>query len=101
MKDYNLPNEVKDKLDKLIKIDPRTISQVTVCAFLAGMQMAIRVCRDRAKNMPNAGGMWRTRFEEAKLCAELIRICQVELGSGRMERPKFTQEELDEMDRIS
>jgi hypothetical protein len=39
--------------------------------------------------------------QEPLNCAAMIRFVQVEIGAGRMARPKFTKEELDEMDRIA
>src|SRR5262245_21996714 len=68
-------------------------------AFIAGMQLAMRICRNRiiackAINKPE-------QEYEAMICATEIRLIQVEIGSGRMAIPAFTQEEKDEMRRIA
>lgn len=92
-----LDPEYKWKAGKLIDADPETLSNIVQCAFLAGMQLCIRICRNRAGDcrVSNQDDM------EAENCAGLIRSVQVEIGAGRMPRPKFTKEELEEMDLIA
>jgi hypothetical protein len=96
-----LDPEIKARADALMLSDKDMLAKIVHTSFLAGMQMAMRICRNRAKDARELS-MTTTNVEmEAETCAGLIRICQVEIGSGRMARPKFTKEELDEMDRIS
>lgn len=97
---YNLPEEVVENIDLLMSIDQETVARIVKCSFIAGLQLAMRICRNRAKDGKEMRAMTMVEAE-ANRCAELIRICQVELGAGRMERPNFTQEEIDEMDRAS
>lgn len=94
-----LDPEYKERVDTLLAIDGEILAKAVQCSFLAGMQLAIRICRNRAGDCKVTGQA--AGEMEAQNCAGLIRICQVEIGSGRMGRPKFTEEELDEMDRIS
>jgi hypothetical protein len=96
---YELPPEVKENVDLLVSIDQETVGKIVHCAFIAGMQLAMRICRTRA-NQIGAMGMSIKQYE-ALTCASLIRNVQVEIGAGRIPRPQFTKEELDEMDRIS
>jgi hypothetical protein len=95
-----MPPELKDRLDTLAAIDMEAVSNLVQCAFLAGMQLAIRICRNRAADIREAGKIMTMAGNEADNCAGIIRIVQVEIGSGRSPRPKFTKEELEEMDRI-
>ena len=77
---------------------------------IAGMELAMRICRNRASDRMklwtqskrdsrasniNAGGQ-----SEALICADMIRVVQVEIGSWRMKLPEFTLEEQDEINRI-
>ena len=96
---YELPQEVKDNVNLLISIDEEAVGNIVHCAFIAGLQLAMRICRNRAAHCKAEG--WTIKEYEAFYCAKLIRDIQVEIGAGRMKRPKFTKEELDEMDRIS
>jgi hypothetical protein len=93
--------EMKERVDTLIAIDEPVLAGAVQCAFIAGMQLAIRVCRNRAADIRQAGKIMTMAGNEAETCASLIRIMQVEIGSGRSARPKLTKEELEEMDRIS
>lgn len=97
--EYKLPQEVIDSVDMLMAIDVGTVGNIVQCSFIAGMELAMRICRNRASDCKEEG--WTIKEYEAFLCAQLIRNVQVEIGAGRMPRPKFTKEELDEMDRIS
>lgn len=94
-----LDPEIKKRANKAIEADPRMVASIVHTSFLAGMQLAMRICRNRATDLLKINA--DARSNEAETCAGMIRICQVEIGSGRMERPKFTKEELDELDRIS
>jgi hypothetical protein len=94
-------DEWKERINTLLEIDHDIIAKTVNVAFLAGMQLAMRLCRNRAEDIRSAGKIMTMAGNEADNCAGIIRICQVEIGSGRMERPKFTKEELEEMDRIS
>jgi hypothetical protein len=70
-------------------------------AFVGGMELSMRLCSNRAEDIRAAGKIMTMAGNEADNCAGIIRICQVEIGSGRMAKPQFTNEELEEMDRIS
>lgn len=94
-----LPEKERERIDLLMAIDAGAIGNVVQCSFVAGMELAMRICRNRAKDCKEEG--WTIKEYEAFLCAQLIRNVQVEIGAGRMPRPQFTKEELDEMDRIS
>lgn len=97
--EYKIPEEVKERVDLLMSIDVGAVGNIVQCAFIAGMQLAMRICRNRARDCKENN--WTLKEYEAHTCAHLIRNVQVEIGAGRMPRPKFTKEELDEMDRIS
>lgn len=99
--EYNkkLPKKEKERVELLMAIDAEQIGQIVQCSFIAGMELALRICRNRAKDCKEEG--WTLKEYEAHTCAHLIRNVQVEIGAGRMPRPQFTKEELDEMDRIS
>lgn len=92
-----LKEEWKKRTDALIEADDEMLSRIFQTAFIAGMQLSMRLCRNRAEDCKAIG----KDDGEAQNCAGIIRLCQVEIGSGRMQRPKFTKEELEEMDRIS
>jgi hypothetical protein len=94
-----IPPEMKDRVDTLIAVDPEIMGKAIHCAFLAGMQLSIRLVRNRADDCKRMGKL--DYRQEALVIEGIIRICQVEIGSGRMERPKLTEAELEEMDRIS
>jgi hypothetical protein len=94
-----LPEEYKERIDLLMAVDNLAVANIVQCAFIAGMELAMRICRNRAKDCKTEG--WTIKEYEAFLCAQIIRNVQVEIGAGRMPRPQFTKEELDEMDRIS
>lgn len=94
-----LPPEIKKRADALMDLDKGMISDIVQCSFLAGMQLAMRICKNRAKDWEMLGGTMSPDQEDL-MCAQLIRIMQVEIGAGRMARPEFTKEELEEMDRI-
>jgi len=67
--------------------------------FIEGMELAIRICRNRAEDY--GGDLSKPMCQAAETCAGLIRLVQVEIGSGRQPLPVFTVEETDEIDRIS
>lgn len=81
-------------------------------AFVEGMELAMRICRNRcvdceanSKSVKNGNWkigqeLWRQRSDEADMCAEVIRIVQVQIGAGQMPMPTFTVAELDEINRI-
>lgn len=94
-----LPKEMKESVDTLMAIDTPMVAKIVQCSFIAGMQFAMRICRNRAEDMLNIGNDQRSN--EAETCASMIRIIQVEIGAGRAGRPDFTKEELEEMDRIA
>jgi hypothetical protein len=101
-----LPPEYKARMDKMLQEDPEALSNIVQCAFLAGMQLTMRLLRNRAKDLKEIGEnhtsyMPIIRENEVQNCVGIIRLCQVEIGAGRMARPKFSKEELEEMDRIS
>lgn len=100
-KEYSnkLPSEVKARADALVHADIEMVNNIVQSSYVAGMQMAIRVCRNRANDCEVTGQ--KAAEMEAQNLAGLIRIIQVEIGSGRMQRPPFTKEELDELERIS
>lgn len=45
---------------------------------IEGMQMAIRICNNRAEDIKDS----LNRSQEAAVLAGIIRICQVNIGSG-------------------
>ncbi len=96
-----LDPDYQARADKLIDSDPEALANIVQCAFLAGMQLSIRICRNRANDIRTAGKIMTMAGNEADNCAGIIRITQVEIGAGRMARPAFSKEELEEMDRIS
>jgi hypothetical protein len=96
-----VPPEYRARVDKLMALDAEVISNVVQCSFLAGLQLAMRICRNRAEDIRSQGKMMTMAGNEADNCAGIIRLTQVEIGAGRMARPKFSKEELEEMDRIS
>lgn len=76
-------------------------------SFILGMEFAMRICRNEASNHKGDPFVYghtdsrAARATEADLCASLIRIVQVEIGSGRSPLPEFTPDEIDEVERIS
>lgn len=68
-------------------------------AFLEGMEMAMRICRNRAQDL--GGNLDEPGPQHCETCAGVIRIVQVEIGAGRAPYPAFTKEEIDEIERIS
>lgn len=67
--------------------------------LIEGMELAMRVCRNRHQDCMIIGQT--IRANEATVCEAIIRLVQVEIGSGRMPLPTFTPSEINEMDRIS
>lgn len=67
---------------------------------LEGMSLAMRICRNRAEDAPEGSIAW-LRANEATLCAEMIRMVQVQIGSGRQpEIGDLSADELEELWRI-
>jgi hypothetical protein len=97
--EYKLPEKERERIDLLMSVDVGAVGNIVTCSFVAGMELAMRICRNRAKDCKENN--WTLKEYEAFTCAQLIRNVQVEIGAGRMQRPQFTKEELDEMDRIS
>lgn len=92
-----LTKEEKRRAEALVDFDPGAVQAILMTGFIAGMELAMRLCRNRAEDLR----LMDKDPLEADTCAGLIRICQVEIGAGRMKRPDFTKEEMDEMDRIA
>lgn len=67
-------------------------------SFILGMEFAMRICRNEADNHKVRNPL---RATEAELCSAIIRIVQVEIGSGRSPLPEFTDDEIKEVERIS
>jgi hypothetical protein len=95
----DLPPDMKKRVDALLALDHDIMAKAIHCAFLAGMQLSIRLVRNRADDCERMGKP--DKRQEALVIEGIIRICQVEIGSGRTPRPQLTKEELEEMDRIS
>jgi hypothetical protein len=69
--------------------------------IVAGMELAMRICRNRAEDLEQSRTFDRqAAINASQMCALLIRNVQVELGAGRQPLPEFTIEEQDEMNRI-
>jgi len=68
--------------------------------FIEGMELAMRICRNRAKDCSDLFDD-TARSNEAEICSLLIRSVQVQIGAGRQPMPVFTQDEIDEIERIS
>jgi len=73
-------------------------------AFIEGMELSMRICRNRAADYAKLDvtqdhKVWRE--QEAKNCAAMIRIVQVNIGAERIDIPDFTLDEIEEMERIS
>lgn len=63
---------------------------------IEGMQMSMRICRNRAEDNKND----LNRSMEAAMCAELVRLVQVQIGAGNRPFGDLTPAELDEIWRI-
>jgi hypothetical protein len=94
-----LPSEIRKRADAVMDLDKEMVAQIVHASFIAGMQLCIRLCRNRADDCERTGQ--EDKRQEALVCEGIIRITQVEIGAGRMARPEFTAEELEEMDRIA
>jgi hypothetical protein len=67
--------------------------------FVLGMELAMRIVRNSAETSFNGAKPDETMLEGI---VSMIRIIQVQIGSGRMELPDvWTDEEVDEVRRIS
>lgn len=97
----DLTEEEKRRMKALVDSDPRATEAILMTGFIAGMELAMRICRNRAEDIRAMGKIMTMAGNEADNCAGIIRNVQVEIGSGRMKRPAFTAEESDEMDRIA
>jgi hypothetical protein len=66
--------------------------------LLEGLQLAQRICNNRAEDNRR---MFRQQAEqEAHVCAEVIRVTQVMIGSGRQVIPELTPQEQEMIWRI-
>lgn len=63
---------------------------------IEGMEMSMRICRNRAEDIKDS----LNRSTEAAVCAEIIRMCQVQFGSGKSRFGELTEDELAEINRI-
>jgi hypothetical protein len=88
-----------EEVEKFMDEHPHNanIATIALCSFVAGMQLAIRICRNRAEDCKRMG----KDDQEALVCEGLIRICQVEIGTGKMPLPRFSEEEQEELNRIA
>jgi signal recognition particle receptor subunit beta len=67
--------------------------------FVLGMELAMRIVRNSAETSFNGAKPDEMMIEGI---VSMIRIIQVQIGSGRMELPDvWTPEEIDEVRRIS
>jgi len=97
-----LTKEQQTKVERMLKLvdqDPSTMAHVFDTALVAGMELAMRICRERARWEVKTGACTKGK-PEGEICANLIRLNQVEIGAGRMPRPSFSKDEIDEMNRI-
>lgn len=62
------------------------------------MEFAMRIVRNSAETYFNGKKPDETMLEGIN---SMIRIVQVQIGSGRMPLPEFTPDEIDEVERIS
>jgi hypothetical protein len=74
-------------------------------SFILGMELAMRICRNRQADLavthsdyPKALNLVKNQID---ILIGSIRIVQVEIGSGRVPLPEFSQDEIDEVERIS
>lgn len=67
-------------------------------SFVLGMEFAMRIVRNTAETSFNGKKPDETMIEGINA---MIRFVQVEIGSRRMPIPGFTQDEIDEVERIS
>lgn len=73
-------------------------------SFVLGMELAMRIVRNRGEDIKQMRGreMNETEIMEAATTAAMIRLVQVEIGSGRMPVPnEWTADEIDEVGRIA
>lgn len=112
----NIPNQiVKEAVDKAaaectsrfpVSLGVRdfdfipAIQQCALESFVAGMSLAMRICRNRAEDIRSAGKIMTMAGNEADNCVGVIRIVQVEIATGRSQIPGFTYDEIDEIRRI-
>lgn len=110
----NIPNQiVKEAVDKAatectsrfpVSLGVRdfdfipAIQQCALESFIAGMSLAMRICRNRAQDL--GGDLGNLGPQTAETCAGMIRIVQVEIATGRAGIPGFTYDEIDEIRRI-
>jgi hypothetical protein len=70
--------------------------------FILGMELAMRIVRNRARDLKETVHNGCDCHDDLETVVGMIRIVQVEVGSGRMEMPPmWTEEEIDEVRRIS
>lgn len=74
------------------------IQQCALESFVSGMELAMRICRNRAQDY--GGDLADPKCQAAETCVGVIRIVQVEIATGRSAIPEFTYDEIDEIRRI-
>lgn len=67
-------------------------------SFILGMELAMRIVRNSHETYFNGKKPPMTMLEGIN---SMIRLCQVEIGAGRMPLPRFTPDEIDEVERIA
>jgi hypothetical protein len=67
-------------------------------SFILGMEFAMRIVRNSGETFFNGKRVDETALEGINA---MIRLCQVEIGAGRMPLPEFSEEEIAEVERIS
>lgn len=74
-------------------------------SFILGMQFALRITRNRRKDLALLQGKEDISEPQQQAVATVegaIRLVQVEIGSGRMPLPNvWTSDEVDEVERIA
>lgn len=76
-------------------IDARNIHRPS---FILGMELAMRIVGNSAETYFNGAKPDETMLDGINA---MIRLVQVEMGSGRMPLPEFSPDEIDEVERIS
>jgi hypothetical protein len=76
-------------------------------SFILGMEMALRIIRNRRKDIAALQGkedLEDPQQQAVATCEGVVRLVQVEIGSGRMRPPypsEWSPEEIDEVERIA
>lgn len=94
--------KIKELLDSLPGLERERL-----LGRIEGMEIAMRVCRNRAADchgIRDAANMaqphWTVRADEAYTLASVIRLVQVQIGSGRQQFGELAPDELEEIERI-